>query len=187
MKDLNRRLCVFCGSARGVDPAYSEAALTMGRLLSERGVGLVYGGGGIGLMTDIADAVLLGGGDVTGVIPEHLDDREVGHKALTKLHVVRSMHERKALMCDLSDGFCALPGGFGTFDELFEIVTWAQLEIHRKPVGILNVNGYFDPLLALIDHAVEEGFVRPEYRALIQEASEPAELLDNLADTWEMN
>lgn len=185
MSDLKRRLCVFCGSARGGDPAYTEAAQTMGRLLADRDIGLVYGGGGIGLMTDIADAVLLGDGDVTGVIPEQLEKREVGHKTLTKLHVVRDMHERKALMCDLSDGFCALPGGFGTFDEFFEIITWAQLQIHSKPVGILNVNGYFDPLLALVDHAVKEGFVRPEYRALIQEASEPAELLDNLTDSWE--
>ena len=184
MQDLNRRLCVFCGSARGTNPAYSVAAQAMGGMLATRRIGLVYGGGGIGLMTDVADAVLLGGGDVTGVIPERLEKREVGHKQLTKLHVVRSMHERKALMCDLSDGFCALPGGFGTFDEFFEIITWAQLQIHAKPVGLLNINGYFDPLLAMVDHAIKEGFVRPEYRALIQEADEPAELLDNLADTW---
>lgn len=183
---MNRRLCVFCGSARGRDPEYKASAQTMGRLLASREVGLVYGGGGIGLMTDIADSVLLNGGDVVGVIPEQLDEREVGHKELSTLHVVRSMHERKALMCELSDGFCAMPGGLGTFDEFFEILTWAQLRIHKKPVGILNINGYFDPLLSLVEHAVEEGFVRPEYRALIHEASEPAELLDLIAENWEI-
>jgi hypothetical protein len=153
----------------------------MGRLLAERGIGLVYGGGRVGLMGEVADAVLAAGGEVTGVIPRGLMEREVGHRGLTTLHVTGTMHERKALMVDLSDGFVALPGGYGTLDELCEALTWSQLGIHARPCGILNVDGYFDALLALFDHAVREGFVREPHRALVLEASEPAALLDAMA------
>ncbi len=176
-----KRVCVFCGSSPGTRPVYAEAARSMGRLLAERGIGLVYGGGRVGLMGEVADAVLAAGGEVTGVIPRGLMEREVGHRGLTTLHVTGTMHERKALMVDLSDGFVALPGGYGTLDELCEALTWSQLGIHARPCGILNVDGYFDALLALFDHAVREGFVREPHRALVLEASEPAALLDAMA------
>jgi len=173
-----KRVCVFCGSSAGTRPVYAEAARAMGRLLAERGIGLVYGGGRVGLMGEVADAVLAAGGEVTGVIPRGLMEREVGHRGLTTLHVTGTMHERKALMVDLSDGFVALPGGYGTLDELCEALTWSQLGIHARPCGVLNVDGYFDALLALFDHAVREGFVREAHRGLVLEASEPAALLD---------
>ena len=176
-----KRVCVFCGSSAGARPVYAEAARATGRLLAERGIGLVYGGGNVGLMGEVADAVLAAGGRVTGVIPRALMEREVGHRGLTTLHVVGSMHERKALMVDLSDGFVALPGGFGTLDELCEALTWSQLGIHAKPCGVLNVEGYFDALLALFDHATREGFVRDAHRRLVLEATEPAALLDAMA------
>jgi uncharacterized protein (TIGR00730 family) len=176
-----KRVCVFCGSSAGTRPVYAEAARAMGRLLAERGIGLVYGGGRVGLMGEVADAVLAAGGEVTGVIPRGLLEREVGHRGLTNLHVTGTMHERKALMVDLSDGFVALPGGYGTLDELCEALTWSQLGIHARPCGILNVDGYFDSLLALFDHAVREGFVREPHRRLVLEASEPAALLDAMA------
>ena len=176
-----KRVCVFCGSSPGFRPVYAEAARATGRLLAERGIGLVYGGGNVGLMGEVADAVLAVGGQVTGVIPRALLEREVGHRGLTELHVVATMHERKALMVDLSDGFVALPGGFGTLDELCEALTWSQLGIHAKPCAVLNVDGYFDALLALFDHAVREGFVRETHRALVLEAAEPAALLDAMA------
>jgi uncharacterized protein (TIGR00730 family) len=176
-----KRVCVFCGSSAGRRPVYAEAARATGRLLAERGIGLVYGGGNVGLMGEVADAVLAAGGEVTGVIPRALMEREVGHRGLTTLHVVGTMHERKALMVDLSDGFVALPGGYGTLDELCEALTWSQLGIHARPCGVLNVDGYFDALLALFDHAVREGFVREAHRALVLEASEPAALLDQMA------
>ncbi len=176
-----KRVCVFCGSSPGTRPVYAEAARSMGRLLAERGIGLVYGGGRVGLMGEVADAVLAAGGEVTGVIPRGLMEREVGHRGLTTLHVTGTMHERKALMVDLSDGFVALPGGYGTLDELCEALTWSQLGIHARPCGILNVGGYFDALLALFDHAVREGFVREAHRGLVLEASEPAALLDVMA------
>jgi uncharacterized protein (TIGR00730 family) len=155
-----RSVCVFCGSAFGKRQAYRDAAAKTGRLLAQQKIRLVYGGGNVGLMGVVADACLAAGGEVTGVIPRSMLEREIAHLELTKLHVVESMHERKALMAELSDAFIALPGGFGTFDELFEILTWRQIRIHSKPVGLLNVEGYFDPLLALADHAVEEGFLR---------------------------
>ncbi len=176
-----KRVCVFCGSSPGTRPVYAEAARATGRLLAERGIGLVYGGGNVGLMGAVADAALAAGGEVTGVIPRALMEREVGHRGLTTLHVTGTMHERKALMVDLSDGFMALPGGYGTLDELCEALTWSQLGIHARPCGVLNVDGYFDALLALFDHATREGFVREAHRALVLEAREPAALLEAMA------
>jgi uncharacterized protein (TIGR00730 family) len=162
-----KRICVFCGSSCGSRPEYRTAAEELGAELVRRKIGLVYGGGNVGLMGIIADAVLKAGGEAQGVIPENLMAREVGHKGLTKLHVVRSMHERKALMADLSDAFIALPGGFGTLEEFCEVVTWTQLGLHAKPCGILNVVGYYSPLLAMLDHAVQERFLKPENRGLV--------------------
>jgi uncharacterized protein (TIGR00730 family) len=178
-----RRICVFCGSSPGSRPEYRAAAEEMAAQLARRKIGLVYGGGNVGLMGVIADAVLGAGGDVQGVIPEHLMAREVGHKGLTKLHVVRSMHERKALMADLSDAFVALPGGFGTLEEFCEVVTWTQLGLHAKPCGILNVLGFYSPLLRMFDHAVEERFLKPENRELVLARDKPAELLQAL-ERW---
>jgi uncharacterized protein (TIGR00730 family) len=177
-----RRLAVFCGSSAGARPEYAAAAREMGRLLAAEGVGLVYGGGRVGLMGVVADAVLEGGGEAIGVIPDALMRREVGHAGLTELHVVDSMHERKARMADLADGFVALAGGFGTFEEFCEVLTWSQLGIHPKPCGLLNTAGYYAPLLAMFDHAVAESFVRPQHRALVLEAPEPARLLERLRD-----
>ncbi|HEX6929321.1 MAG TPA: TIGR00730 family Rossman fold protein [Gammaproteobacteria bacterium] len=174
-------LCVFCGSSRGEDSRYAEAARELGRLMTERGYGLVYGGGRVGLMGEIASAVLEAGGQAVGVIPEALLKREVGHGALTRLEVVDSMHTRKARMAELADGFIAMPGGFGTFEEWFEIITWAQLGIHDKPCVLLNVAGYFDPLLELIAHAVDERFIRAEHRRLFAVAETPAKVLDCVA------
>jgi len=176
-----RRLCVFCGSNSGINPAYRDAAVAMGRLLAERGIELVYGGGNIGLMGVLADAFLQARGRVIGVIPESLLAKEVGHRSLTDLRVVKSMHERKALMADLSDGFIAMPGGFGTFEEFCEVVTWSQLGIHAKPCGLLNVGGYYDQLLALFDHAVTEGFLREENRRLVLEDRDPKRLLEKMS------
>jgi uncharacterized protein (TIGR00730 family) len=178
-----KRICVFCGSSPGSRPEYRAAAEELGTQLARRNIGLVYGGGNVGLMGVLADAVLKGGGEAQGVIPENLMVREIGHRGLSKLHVVRSMHERKALMADLSDGFIALPGGFGTLEEFCEIVTWAQLGLHEKPCGILNVLGYYSTLLAMFDHAVEERFLKPENRALVLARGEsPTELLQALAE-----
>ncbi|HYH79250.1 MAG TPA: TIGR00730 family Rossman fold protein [Longimicrobium sp.] len=176
-----RRVCVFCGSNAGRRPEYAEAAREMGRVLAERGLGLVYGGGNVGLMGEVADTVLAAGGEVVGVIPEALMAREVGHAGLTQLHVVKTMHERKAMMADLCDGFVALPGGFGTFEEFCEVLTWSQLGFHPKPCGLLNVAGYYDTLLALFDHATAEGFVPEKHRALVIEEADPRRLLDRFA------
>lgn len=176
-----RRLCVFCGSSPGRDPAYAEAARALGDALAARGIGVVYGGGSVGLMGVVADAVLARGGEVVGVIPYALANRELAHGHLTRLHVVATMHERKAMMSDFADAFLALPGGLGTLDELCEIATWAQLGIHRKPIGMLDVRGYFGPFLAFLDHALAEGFVRPEHRALLVRDTDAARLLDRLA------
>lgn len=162
-----RRLCVFCGSSPGSDPAYAACARELGELLTQRGIGLVYGGARVGLMGTLADTVLEAGGEVTGVIPKALLEREIAHLGLTDLRTVDSMHERKGLMADLSDGFLALPGGLGTFEELLEIVTWAQLGMHRKPCGLLNVHGFYDGLVTFLDHAVAERFLRPEHRDLL--------------------
>ncbi len=176
-----KRICVFCGSNAGRGLVYKAAAVKLGHQLAERGIGLVYGGGRVGLMGTIADAVLARGGEVIGVIPEDLVKKELAHEGLTRLRVVGSMHERKALMERLSDGFVAMPGGFGTLDELCEILTWAQLGLHRKPCGILNAGGYFDLFLRFVDRAVTEGFVRAEHRDLILVSDDPGALLDGLA------
>ena len=176
-----RRVCVFCGSNPGRRPEYAGSAREMGRVLLAGGLGLVYGGGNVGLMGVVADTVLAGGGEVIGVIPEALMAREVGHGALTRLHVVRTMHERKAMMADLADAFVALPGGFGTFEEFCEVLTWSQLGFHPKPCGLLNVAGYYDPLLALFDRGVEEGFIPEKHRGLVIEETDPARLLDRFA------
>ena len=177
-----KRICVFCGSSSGSLPEYHAAAEEMGAELARRNIGLVYSGGNVGLMGIIADTVLRAGGEAVGVIPEHLRAREVGHEGLTKLHVVQSMHERKALLADLSDAFVALPGGLGTLEEFCEVVTWTQLGLHTKPCGILNVLGYYSPLLAMFDYAVVERFLKPENRALVLARESPAELLRALND-----
>jgi hypothetical protein len=177
-----KRICVFCGSSSGSRPEYGAAAEEMAAELVRRNIGLVYGGGNVGLMGMLADAVLGAGGEAVGVIPKHLMAREVGHKRLTKLHVVHSMHERKALMADLSDAFVALPGGFGTLEEFCEVVTWAQLGLHAKPCGILNVLEYYTPLLAMFDHAVEERFLKPENRRLVLARGSAAELVRALEE-----
>jgi uncharacterized protein (TIGR00730 family) len=175
-----KRVCVFCGSSTGFRPVYSEAAQRMGVALVKRGLGLVYGGGGVGLMKVLADAVLAAGGEVIGIMPKALMTKEIAHAGLTDLRVVHSMHERKALMADLCDAFVALPGGYGTLEEFCEVVTWAQLEIHRKPCGLLNVEGYYDHLHALFDHLVHEGFLSAANRSLVLEAQDPDALLDAL-------
>lgn len=173
-----KRICVFCGSSAGRNPAYRDAAEALGRLLAREGIGLVYGGSSVGLMTAVADAALAAGGEVIGVIPRALEAKEIAHPGLSALHVVGSMHERKALMAELSDGFVALPGGMGTFDEFFEVVTWAQLGIHVKPCGLLNVGGYYDRLTAFLDHAVAERFVKGEHREMIVVEERPEALLE---------
>ena len=175
-----RTLCVFCGSRSGGRPVYHEAAEHFGRLLTARGIGLVYGGGRVGLMGTLADSALARGGKVTGVIPRALVEREVAHNGLTTLHVVDSMHERKELMARLSDAFVALPGAFGTFEEFLEAVTWTQLGIHRKPCGVLNVANYFDPLLELCNRAVTEGFMTAETRGIVIADDDAERLLDRL-------
>jgi uncharacterized protein (TIGR00730 family) len=179
-----KRVCVFCGSSFGARPQYREAAEQLGTLLARRNIGLVYGGGCVGLMGALADAALAAGGEVIGVIPESLLRREVGHRGVSRLHVVETMHERKALMADLADAFIALPGGYGTLEEFFEIVTWSQLGIQRKPCGLLNVERYWSGLLGVLEHAVDEGFVRPENSELILLATTPEGMLERLME-WE--
>jgi uncharacterized protein (TIGR00730 family) len=174
------RICVFCGASTGRDEIYVRAAREAGAALARRGIGIVYGGGRIGMMGQVADAALAAGGSVIGVIPRDLDEREIGHGGLTELHVVDSMHERKALMAHLSDAFLALPGGFGTLEEFCEAVTWTQLGIHDKPCGLLNVEGYFDPLIAMFDHCVATGFVSPQTRAIVRAASGVEAVIDAL-------
>jgi len=161
------RVCGYCGSSAGNDPRFRAAAEELGTALARARIGVVYGGGRVGLMGAVADAALAAGGEVIGVIPAALAEREVAHQGLTQLHVVDSMHERKALMNELSAGFIALPGGFGTFEEFCEVVTWSQLGIHRKPCGLLNVAGYFDPLIAMFDRAVGQGFISDDNRAIV--------------------
>ena len=179
-----KRICVFCGASPGRDAAYREAAVAFGGLLARRGIGLVFGGGHVGLMGAVADAALAAGGEAIGVIPRGLEARELGHRGLTELRVVGSMHERKATMASLADGFVALPGGMGTLEEAAEALTWSQLGIHRKPVGLLDVAGYWSPLVAFLDHAVAEGFLRPDQRRLCLVEPAPEALLDRLA-AWE--
>lgn len=175
-----KSVCVFCGSSIGKRAAYAEQARKLGLSIAEKKIALVYGGGNIGLMRVIADAVLQAGGEVTGVMPGLIADKEIVHQGLTKLHIVETMHERKALMAKLSDGFIAMPGGFGTIDEMFEIMTWNQLEIIKKPTGLLNVDGYFDGLLSFIDHAVQEQFVRAEHRDNLVVETDDKLLLEKL-------
>ncbi len=171
-------IAVFCGASAGNNVTHQETARDLGRVIAQRGLTLVYGGGNVGLMGILADATLEAGGEVIGVIPKFLAEREVAHTKLTQTHFVKTMHERKALMADLSDGFIALPGGFGTLDEFCEILTWAQLNLHQKPIGILNGQGYFDSLLDFFDHAVQEGFLTESLRALILEAPTPEKIID---------
>jgi len=181
MSNLTGRICVFTGSRHGARSEYAEAAKHLGRELVARGYGLVYGGGKVGLMTVIADTVLELKGHVTGVIPSSLVSKEVAHLGLSELRVVDSMHERKAVMAELSDGFIAMPGGIGTMEELFEVISWAQLGLHEKPCALLNVAGYYDPLIQFLDHAVEQDFVKPKHRELLIEESDPARLLARFA------
>ncbi|WP_095162066.1 TIGR00730 family Rossman fold protein [Pseudomonas sp. Irchel 3F5] len=173
-----RSVCVFCGASTGVNPAYREAAIALGQTIAARGLTLVYGGGAVGLMGIVADAAMAAGGEVIGIIPEALKNAEIGHTGLTRLEVVDGMHARKARMAELSDAFVALPGGLGTLEELFEVWTWGQLGYHAKPLGLLDVNGFYSKLGSFLDHVVEEGFVRPQHRAMLQLADSPAELLD---------
>jgi uncharacterized protein (TIGR00730 family) len=173
-----KSICVFCGSRLGNRPIYREVAATVGQQIAERGLTLVYGGGNVGLMGIVADAALAAQGRVIGVIPEFLKAQEVAHTGLTELKVVSSMHERKTCMAELADAFMALPGGYGTLEEFGEIITWAQLRLHQKPCGLLNVDGYFEPLLQLFDHALNEEFITPHLRQLVITATEPTELLD---------
>jgi uncharacterized protein (TIGR00730 family) len=175
------RLCVFCGSSTGLNPAFADSARVLGRELARRGIGVVYGGGNVGLMGVVADAVLEAGGEITGVIPHSLVARELAHDRVTRLHVVNSMHERKALMAELSAGFIALPGGFGTLEEFCEAVTWTQLGVHAKPCGLLNVGGFYDALLAFFAHALAEQFLRPTHSAIVIAEADPVRLLDRLA------
>jgi uncharacterized protein (TIGR00730 family) len=176
-----RSICVFCGSNAGARSAYLDAAREVGHAIATRGLQLVYGGASVGLMGALADAALSAGGEVVGVMPRALIEREIAHKGLTALHDVASMHERKAMMADLSDGFLALPGGAGTLEEIFEVWTWAQLGHHRKPVGFLNVEGYYDLLAAFIAHQQQELFIRPEHRDMLIVESDPARVLDRFA------
>jgi hypothetical protein len=179
-----KRVCVFCGSSSGANPLYVDAARLMGRTLARRGIGVVYGGGGVGLMAAVADAALEEGGQVIGVIPRALQLRELAHSGLTALHVVGSMHERKAKMAELAHGFVALPGGMGTLEEFAEILTWAQLGLHERPCGLLDVAGYYRPLVSFFDHATVEGFLKPEHRKLVLVADDPDALVDQFL-AWE--
>lgn len=177
-----RSICVFCGSSSGIDPRFAQAANEFGALLAKDGITLVFGGGHVGLMGVVADAVLANGGKAIGVIPQALWDREVGHRSLTEMHIVETMHERKAMMASLADAFVALPGGLGTLDEIFEIWTWAQLGIHDKPVGFLDVAGFYAPLLAYLDQSVEAGFIRSHYRAMAIVDRDAVSLLRRLGE-----
>lgn len=178
--DAMKRICVYCGSSTGRNPAFTRAAQTLGRALVAADCHLIYGAGNVGLMGVVADTVLQQGGHVTGVIPRHLMDKEVGHHGLPDLRIVDSMHERKAMMAELADGFIALPGGFGTLEELFEILTWSQLGLHQKPVGLLNTAGYYDHLLKFLDHMVAEQLLKTKQRALLLTDTEPGGLLGQL-------
>lgn len=176
-----KRLAVYCGSSPGAEPAYADGARALGTAMVARGLGLVFGGGHVGLMGTIADAVLAAGGEVVGVIPTALRDKELAHKGCTELHIVDTMHERKALMADLADGFVAMPGGYGTFDEMFEMLTWGQLGYHSKPCGFLNIAGYYDVLFTFLDTCVDARFVTRTHRDMILTGDEPGALLDAIA------
>jgi hypothetical protein len=177
---LIKSICVYCGSARGRSPRYVAAAKELGEAMAERGIRLVYGGARIGMMGEVADAVMKNGGEVIGVIPEHLQTTEVGHSGITELKVVESMHVRKKLMFDLSDGFAVLPGGYGTLDELFEIITWRMLKLHDKPVVVLNIDGYWDQFQKLIDQLIDEGFARPDSRQYFSVVNSVGRMFDLL-------
>jgi uncharacterized protein (TIGR00730 family) len=177
-----RRICVFCGASSGTSPAYAELARTVGRGLAERGIGVVYGGGRVGLMGALAEAALGAGGEVIGVIPQGLVDRELAHPDLTELRIVDTLHERKAVMADLADAFIALPGGLGTLEELAEVTSWAQLQLHAKPIGLLAIDAYWAPLLRWVDHAVEQGFVAPAHRGLLLDRPDLGSLLTAFED-----
>ncbi|MEO5885829.1 MAG: TIGR00730 family Rossman fold protein [Candidatus Limnocylindrales bacterium] len=178
-----RRICVFCGASAGHDPAYRALATELGAGLASRGIGIVYGGGHVGLMGAVADASLAAGGEVIGVIPQGLVDRELAHPGLTELRIVRTLHERKATMAELADAFIALPGGLGTLEELAEVVSWAQLQLHAKPIGLLDDGRYWSSLLAWLDHAVDEGFVSSVHRGLLLRSTDLDDLLGRLG-TW---
>lgn len=180
-KLVDVRICVFCGSSPGNDPRYLTAATGLGELLARQGIGLVYGGARVGTMGAIADAALGAGGEVIGVIPKNLMHKEVPHRALTQLLVVDNMHQRKAKMAELADGFLVLPGGAGTLEELFEVWTWAQLGLHSKPIGVVDVNGFYQPLLRMVEHLTETGFLRPDYADIIAFDPDPLALLDRFA------
>lgn len=175
-----RSICVFSGSSFGQDPAFERAAGILGSTIAERGYTLVYGGASVGLMGSLAEAALTSGGKVVGVLPRALSELEIAHTSLTELHVVESMHARKTMMADIADAFIAMPGGLGTLEETFEVWTWTQLGIHTKPIGFLNVEGYFDDLFAFLDHSVSSGFVKPKHREMAIVSSAAAELLDRL-------
>jgi uncharacterized protein (TIGR00730 family) len=177
-----RRICVFCGANPGARPAYAEATAELARLLTAEGIGVVYGGGHVGLMGVLADTLLADGADPIGVMPQALVDKEIGHRGLSDLRVVGSMHERKALMAELSDAFIALPGGLGTLEELFEVYTWSQLGLHQKPCALLDVEDYYAGIASFLEHAVEERFVREEHRAMLIVDSDPRRLIDRLRD-----
>jgi uncharacterized protein (TIGR00730 family) len=177
-----RRVCVFCGASPGARPEYAQATTELARMLAAEGVGVVYGGGGVGLMGVLADAVLAEGGEIIGVIPRALVDREIAHRDVTDMRVVASMHERKALMAELADAFVALPGGLGTLEELFEVYTWAQLGLHRKPCALLNVEGYYDGIAGFLSQAVEERFLREEHREMLMVESHPGPLIERLRE-----
>ena len=177
-----RRVCIFCGSSTGARPEYRAAAEAIAIHLAQRRVDVVFGGGCVGLMGVVADTALAHGGHVIGVIPSAMVAREIAHRGLPDLRIVSSMHERKALMANLSDAFIALPGGFGTFEEFCEVVTWTQLGLHRKPCGLLNIAGYYDPLVSLFDRAVADGFVRPQNRGIVVTEADPERLIDRLGD-----
>jgi uncharacterized protein (TIGR00730 family) len=180
----NKKICIFTGSRHGAAPEYAGAAKQLGKELVARGYSLVYGGGNVGLMKVIADTVLALAGEVVGVIPDALVSKEVAHLGLTELHVVGSMHERKALMAELSHGFIAMPGGIGTMEEFFEVLSWAQLGLHQKPCGLLNVARYYDPLIQFLDHAVSDDFIKPKHRALMFVEENAANLLDRFEQSW---
>lgn len=180
----SKSIAVFCASASGTNPIYMETARDFGRRIAEGNYGLVYGGASVGTMGALADAALAAGGKVMGVIPDVIMDLEIGHQGLTELHVVRTMHERKALMASRADAFVALPGGYGTLDEFVEVVTWAQLRIHSKPSVLVNVGGYYDGLLAFLDKAVEQGFIKPENRGLVKVARDVSEALEMVEREW---
>ena len=183
MSTSMKSIAVYCGASMGADPVYADAARALAQALVEHNIALVYGGGKVGLMGVIADEVLRLGGDVTGVIPQALVAREVGHAGLTRLFVVKDMHERKAMMAQLSDGFIAMPGGMGTLEELFEMLTWAQLGLHAKPIGLLNVDRFYDGLIAFVQNGKEQGFIRPQHAAFLNADADPATLVQRLKDS----